>query len=241
MRSLESQTVEPHEIIIEREKGPLAKVRNKGGFKATGDIICFIDDDVVCDKRWVESIVECFESRDLCGVSGPAIIDEEHQKSRDIFRHKWIKKIYDWYFLEGKENLPGHITEAGTWTTGACSPSCYYEGPVDFLEACNMSFRSDVFKFVRGFDESYGGVGDWSEPDLCFRIKQLGGSLYFSQNVRVLHNPSRTGAYKKRGNDEYRLLNYYKFSNKWVKPCFKNSVYKSFLRTYYFLKRWRLA
>ena len=130
--------------------------------------------------------------------------------------------------------LPGHITRWGAWTTGATEESCSYEGEVEFLEACNMSFRRDVFESLGGFDESYKGIGDWSEPDLSFRIRKAGHHLWFSRDARLEHRASKSGAFKKRRSDSgNRMANYELFSSRWIKPCWGHSFYKRVLRTYY--------
>lgn len=197
----------------------------------------FIDDDTVHAHYWLESVVYNFSRHPrIAGVSGPSIIHPEFRINRDIFRFRFIKNLYDFIFLEGRSYLPGHITRAGAWTTGACDDECNYEGEVDFLEACNMAFRRDVFFEVGGFDESFKGIGDWSEPDLSFRIRRAGYKLQFSRNAKLYHRPSKSGAYKKRLGKCSRMENYLLFSRRWIKPCFQHYLYKQFLRSYYFIK-----
>ena len=170
------------------------------------------------------------------GVSGPSIITDDFRLNRDIFKYKKLKKLYDWFFLEGMEDLPGHITHSGTWTTGANNASCMYDGTVDFLEACNMAYRSDIFKQVGGFDESFKGVGDWSEPDLSFRVRKAGWRLWFNRNAKLYHKPSRTGAFSRRIKDSSnRIENYMLFASRHVRPSWRNTMYKLFLRSYYFV------
>lgn len=174
---------------------------------------------------------------EVAGVSGPSIITKEYRKNRDIFRYRIFKGLYDLLFCGGRSHLPGHITKSGAWTTGASNKDCSYEGEVNFLEACNMAFRRDVFFSVGGFDESFRGIGDWSEPDLSFRIRQAGHKLWFSRNAVLEHRPSRSGAFKKRSSDSRnRMANYELFSSRWVKPCWQHSLYKSFIGTYYAIK-----
>jgi len=238
LESLEKQTYRNFEVIQVIEEGELAKLRNEGAKRARGDVFTFIDDDVVCSPTWLEGIVEAFSNGDFIGgVSGPSIVDFFHRSNRDIFRFKLIKKIYDWVFLDGIENLPGHITRAGTWTTGACNEDCSYEGYVQYLEACNMSFTREAFEKTGGFDESFKGVGDWSEPDLAFRVTKAGYRLWFSRKAALRHNPSRSGAFRKRiGDSKNRLSNYVLFSDRHVSPSWRNSLYKAFLRSYYEVK-----
>lgn len=235
LESLHHQTYQDFEIIKVTEEGPLAKLRNEGAKRARGKYLIFIDDDVVCSPEWLEAIIKTFQtSEEIGGVSGPAVITPFFRRNRDIFRFSAFKWLYDLIFCFKQSHLPGHITKSGAWTTGACRESCDYEGPVDFLEACNSAYRADVFRLVHGFDETYLGVGDWSEPDLAFRIKEIGYNLWFTRDAKLEHRPSKSGAFKKRLSDSRnRLANYEQFAHRWVKPCWQHNLYKWFLRTYY--------
>lgn len=237
LESLEKQTYKNFEVIKVTEEGELAALRNQGAKRAKGSIFTFIDDDVVCVPTWLDGIVEAFNlDESIGGVSGPSIVDSAHRVNRDIFKHKLIKRIYDWLFLDGNK-LPGRITKAGTWTTRACDEESSYEGPVDYLEACNMSFRRASFERAGGFDERFRGVGDWSEPDLAFRIRKLGYKLWFSSRAKLYHNPSKSGVFKKRFLDsKNRLKNYLLFADRHVTPHWRNHLYKGFLNGYYLYK-----
>ena len=241
LESLWQQTYQDYEIIKVTEEGELAKLRNLGAKRARGQYLIFIDDDIYAHQGWLNAIVESFNSHaDVAGVSGPAFITREFRANRDIFRFRFFKYLYDLIFCEGRERLPGHITKAGAWTTGASLETCSYEGEVDFLEACNMAFRASAFRLAGGFDEAYKGVGDWSEPDLSFRLRRLGHKLWFSRNAKLEHRPSKSGAFKKRAADSNnRMSNYELFSRRWIKPCWQHSLYKQFMRAYYAIKNFR--
>jgi len=230
MESLWSQSNQDFEIIKVTEEGELASLRNEGARRARGKYLIFIDDDVICGERWMESILRTFSTYDVAGVSGPAIIKKHYRRNRDVFKYGWINGL----FMDGKQLLPGHITTSGAWTTGATREDCDYEGPVEFLEACNMAWNTDIFNELGGFDTSYKGIGDWSEPDLAFRVRQAGHSLWFSRDAALEHQPSKSGAFKKRRSDSgNRMANYELFSNRWIKPHWKHNLYKFILRSYY--------
>lgn len=232
--SLDNQTDKRFKIKISEEPGRLSEIRNKAARHCDTPLISFIDDDVFCTPDWFRGVASGFTNPNIAGVSGRAVITEAFRGNRDIFKYRAVKRAYDAVFLRGKAGLPGHITEAGAWTTGACNADCDYVGRVDFLEACNMTFRRDIFEKAGGFDEGYVGVGDWSEPDLCFRIRRLGYSLHFSGDATLYHEPSCDGAFKKRKADaQNRLGNYLRFAGRWVKPHWRHTLYKLFLRGYY--------
>mgnify|MGYP001571888512 CR=1 FL=1 len=226
------------EILILTEEGPLAEIRNRGLRRAKGDIVIFIDDDVVCPAYWLNGILSTFTSERVVGVSGPAVIPKENQAKRDMFKWPLLTYLYSLLFIEPElRDKPGHISQAGAWSMGAIREDCLYSGEVQFLEACNMSFRRTAIMAAKGFDEAYVGIGDWSEPDLSFRIRQAGGHLLFTPRARLYHYPSQTGAYKKRRADSpRRLANYELFANRWVSPHPRHTLYRNFLRLYYWGK-----
>ena len=233
--SIETQDYRFYEIIKVTEIGELSKLRNQGAKRASGDILVFIDDDTVVAPGWLKSISDTFRaSHAIYGVSGPAIIPKPYLNNRDLFRFKFFKRLFDLVFCDRLERLPGHISRAGAWTTGACFEDCSYVGEVMFLEACNMAFRRSIFERLGGFDEEYKGVGDWSEPDLAYRVREMGGTLWFNANARLYHLPSRQGAFKKRKKDApNRMANYNRFSKKWIKPCLRHTIFKMFMKIYY--------
>ena len=238
LESLRAQTFKSFEVLINGEEGQLAAIRNKLAKQAKGEYLAFIDDDVICSPGWLAAIVRTFEERSRCaGVSGPALITPEFRRNRDIFSFRLGKRLYDFWFCNGRSSLPGHITKSGAWTTGACEDNCSYEGPVHFLEACNMAFNARVFRELGGFDTAYKGVGDWSEPDLAFKARRRGYGLWFCRDARLEHRPSKSGAYLKRTTDSNnRLSNYELFSKRWIKPCWEHEFYKMFIRGYYVIK-----
>ena len=238
LKSLNEQTYKNFETILVTDKGELAKLRNQGAQRAKGAILAFIDDDVVLTPSWLETVVKGIASgRDVGGISGPSIIRPIYRRNRDLFRYPIIKALYDKVFLEGIGHLPGHFTRFGAWTTGACEETCSYEGEVEFLEACNMSFRRNAFEQAGGFDESFKGVGDYSEPDLSFRIRRRGYRLLFLQGARLFHNPSKAGAYGLRlGDSQNRLRNFNLFADRHIRPSIRLNCYKVFLSLYYGIK-----
>jgi GT2 family glycosyltransferase len=240
LNSIHAQSYKDYEIIIVTDKGDLPLIRNQGANKAKGEYLTFIDDDVECTESWLEEIVSSMDNLFIGGVSGPAVIRKEYRKNRDLFRFPILKWIYDMIFMEGKQKLPGHFTRWGTFTTGSSDEDCSYEGYVDYLEACNMTFRADIFNEMGGFDGIYKGVGEWEEPDLSFKIRKAGYRLWFNPRAKIYHNPSRTGVFHQRYKEsQIRLSNYYTFAERWLQRCWRLETYKWFLRRYYEIKTFK--
>lgn len=227
--SISNQSYQNFEIITVTEDGPLATIRNAGAKLAAGDILIFIDDDVVCEPRWLEAIIWAFKSREVDGVSGPSYTVGRYRKNRDVFRYQWLESLFC-------DRRPGHFSLFGAASLAATSQNCDYQGEVEYLEACNMAFSKKAFWSVNGFDEQFLGIGEWCEPDICFRIRQAGGKLWFARNARVEHRPSQSGAYKKRLRHSYRMENYELLSKRWFKQNLQHSFYKFLIRNYYRIK-----
>lgn len=223
LMSLKQQSFKNFETIIARES-PLVKARDLGWRRAKGEIVSWIDDDVIVNKNWAENLVKIFaENKDVGGVSGPTTVPENLLKNRIVFW--WYGKNNLWANLWVKlvlDNQPwavGKITKIGWWSVGSNFKPCLkLKGlqPVDYLEACNMSLRTSLVKKAGGFDLRYKGTSEWCEPDLAMRVKQLGYRLVWSNKVKVEHQVSRSGVFIKRRNWGERIENYLRFRKKWL-------------------------
>lgn len=218
--------------VFEQEGKGLTSARNTGLRYAKGDIVSFIDDDVIASPGWTREIHNTFfKSLTIGGVSGPTIIPEELLGNRDIlaFQNKiksnvlWklIGKFYTHFVLEDSPYSVGKIFKSGAFSLGSNyneSAKISSQIEVDYLEACNMSFRKDILDETGGFLPEYKGIGDWSEPDLAFRVARRGYRLVFNPKAQVNHLISQQGVYGKRGNDSFqRMKNFVHFYYKWLK------------------------
>jgi GT2 family glycosyltransferase len=223
--------------VVQQNKEGLVSARNIGLFNAKGRIVSFIDDDVVVSESWTQEIFNTFSKRlNIGGVSGPTLIPQELIDNRDIlsFQNKiernvfWkiIGKIYTYFVLENQPKAIGRIFKSGAFSLG----SNYIESTkiateVDYLEACNMSFRKDILDNIGGFSLEYKGIGDWSEPDLAFRVRKVGYRLFFNPKAIVHHRISQQGVYDQRGQDSYqRTKNFIHFYFKWIRPNTLNKL-----------------
>ena len=234
LASLKAQTEVSHEVILITKRGPLAQLRNEGLRQTHTPVVSFIDDDVVCPPGWLAGVLRAMAPPTVVGVTGPAGIPQAFWDHRDLFKYTHLRRLHDCLFVDARS--PGVISRAGTFNTLAAEEGCLYEGRVDYLEACNMSFKTETLNAVGGFDEAYGGIGDWSEPDVCYRLRVRYGNdcLWFSPTARLEHQPSCRGAYLLRDADaRQRLANYRLFSRRWVAPTLRNRLYHLFLWSYY--------
>jgi len=225
-------------IVNQRKKG-IVEGRNLGWINSSGDIVCFIDDDLVVSPAWLANIRDTFVSSDnIGGVSGPTIIPEDRRSNRDLsllleaFREpanifvKLIGKIYLGIILENRINQVGKILRSGVFTPGSNFKSCLdLTGlqEVDYLEACHMCFRRQLLEELKGFDYIYEGTGEWNEPDFAFKVRAKGYRLVFNPKAVSYHYISQGGVFKARTNSYERSKNFIFFYMRWVRP---NSLQK---------------
>lgn len=233
-------------IIFATQKGGLVAQENRGIKIANGDIVVRTDDDVIASPNWVEAIMNTFNiSNDIGGVTGPTIIPDERKNYRDLFYFQkkltqggffWrsIGKIYFNYFLEGEPFTVSKWFRSGAFSLGSNYPECLQlERPMEVThqEACNMATRKDIIEKVGGFDETFGGIGEFNEPDVSFKIRKLGYKIMFNPKAIVYHLPSREGFFKERPNSYSRILNFINFYFRHIKP----NTPDKFVRFFFYL------
>ena len=177
---LRHSTLDPHELIVvddgstdhsvavarehgaiviqtEGRRGP-AKARNLGAAKATGDILYFIDADVVVKPDTIERIVAAFEADpELDALMGSY---DDSPESGD--------------FLSQYRNLMHHFVHQNS-RREACT----------FWSGCG-AIRRELFLAHGGFDESYDRPAI-EDIELGYRLSQAGCKMVLDREVEVKH------------------------------------------------------
>jgi len=159
----------------------LSASRNLGMRATNGDIIAFVDDDVVLFPNWAEEMVEVYASGDsTIGVTGPGL-------------PRWIDESQSW--------LPEELY----WII-SCTGFTGWTGMREVRSAwgMNMSFRREAFdhcSFSEDFGHTKGGKGafkagpfDDAEFSINLRLRS-GKAIVYGPDVRVWHKvyPYRLG------------------------------------------------
>lgn len=155
----------------DREPGANAS-RNLGIVNAKGEIIGFVDDDVVLFPDWAEAMIETYQDESVIGVTGPAYPLWQDNPIA------WLPEELYWLI---------NCTNWANW-------DCLRE--VRNIWAMNASFRKEAFDVAR-FAESLGphggGIEGWKrglpeEIELSLRIvKGTGKRIVYNPMPKVWH------------------------------------------------------
>lgn len=152
--------------VVHNEGSPgLAEARNLGASAATGEILGFVDDDVVLDQGWSKAVEEAFRRYPrVAGVTGPAYPLWVGQPAQ------CFPKEFDWLIGCTRWFCSDRMVEVR---------NCW---------GMNMAFRSHQFEKAGGFSVETGyHRGKMAEDvDLSLRLRaRTGGLLVYVPQILV--------------------------------------------------------
>lgn len=157
----------PNPVVIFNDGEPgLSAARNLGIEQATGEIIAFVDDDVVLFPDWAEEMVKAHEDDSVIGVTGPAfpLWDDESMS--------WFPEEFYWIIS---------CTGWSGWNEVREMRNAW---------GMNMSFKREAFEqcglFLNEFGFHKGPIAEDNEFSLRVRI-QTGKPMIYCPTVRVRH------------------------------------------------------
>lgn len=144
--------------------------RNKGVVKAKGEIIVFIDDDVIAPPGWLEAICAPFSDPQVGAVGGKTL------PQWDAPPPDWLKQVPDDYFS---------LLDLGDTYRDMQWPETPY--------GCNMAFRRELVLTLGGFppDGVGGGWIEWQRGDgetgFAKRVYDEGYRIVYSPEAWLYH------------------------------------------------------
>ena len=128
-----------------------------------GEIILFIDDDVLVSEDWVEQMVTAFRQSRADAVVGKTALP-------DGLARAWLGPLHRWWLA---------------------APDDQADERVELIGA-NMGFRRSVLKRVPGFDPELGPgkLGFGEETLFGKQLVEAGFKLKYTPNAVVVHRPS---------------------------------------------------
>ncbi|MCU0652678.1 MAG: glycosyltransferase [Candidatus Pacebacteria bacterium] len=170
------------DYLENRQENSLTVARNLGVKATHGEIIIFLDDDVILDKDYVRGISAVYrKQRQALGVQG-YIKQERFSLKRNFFR-----RMFCHYHLENNRcrALP--------------SVSATYPARLDrvigceWLSGANHSFKRRVYgEFF--YDENLKKYSDGEDLEFSYRVfKKYPGSLFITPAAKLVHKSSPAG------------------------------------------------
>ena len=190
-------------IRNEKEKS-LTIARNIGIENATGDIILFLDSDVILDKEYIKEILKVYKEKpEVMGVQGLIQNVKIGKKVRYIFNRL--------FYLGFDEKNRCRVL-----------PSLYSTYPYsldriincEWLSGSNQSYRREVLEEFK-FDENLKKYSYSEDVDISYGIfKKYPYSLFMTPHAKLMHKTSQEARLPKKElvymSEVYKLYLFYK-------------------------------
>jgi GT2 family glycosyltransferase len=164
----------------------LPRAGNVGITTARGQIVIFVDDDVVPSDNFVAKHVAAYTDFSVGGVMGRIRQHtfpewEPDPGPRDTGFNSFWHKHFNWRKRQ----------------------------PVAMVRGCNMSFRRDVLFEVGGCDEQFVAEGMRWDTDLGYCVRNAGYTIMYDPDAWLEHLYVPSGGARTRGLDLKRTEKYY--------------------------------
>lgn len=148
--------------------GHMTASRNEALHHATGDVICFLDDDVRVRPEWLNQVLNAFAWGQRVGaVAGRTLNGQPGEET------------------EGVDRIGRLLPDGGLTGNFAADPGTLIE--VDHGIGANMSFRRSVLALLGGFRDDFPGTALREDTDIYLRVRALGYRSVFAPDAVVEH------------------------------------------------------
>ncbi|AEK73262.1 putative protein Glycosyltransferase, family 2 [Thermococcus sp. 4557] len=167
----------------------LPHARNVGAKVARGDVILFLDDDVVLDENYVENLIRTYEEHpNTMGVQG--FITNRVSENNPLARFGLLKFIW-WLLQRGYYEVDEHRQLVSLFEVLPYRLTRTINR--ESFSGTNMSFRREVFRHLE-FDERLRKYAVGEDKDFSYRLHRLfPGSLYQTPKARLVHLEAPAG------------------------------------------------
>lgn len=156
-------------LAIQYPTGDSSRKKNEGAAATSGELVAFLDDDVVVARDWPKQIREPFSDPKVGLACGPSLVPDDLPR--------WAR----WAGLALSSPAAGYVAER--YRENRDEP---YPVDWDRIIGCNAVYRRTAFEEMGGFPlEFYPG----EEMIAAFRTERLGWGLRFLPAARVWHYP----------------------------------------------------
>ena len=188
------------EVHYHKKKNPgLYLSRLKSIELAKGDIILFLDDDVVLESDYINNALEVYEKHPcIAGVGGVDIILPRYSIFRTIYTSLFLYRSYN----IGKLSITGLNSSMNQWI----NQKTIFK--TEYFNGCNMSFKKGAIKNLPAveFFNNYS-LGE----DLFISLyANKNGKLLVNPNMKVKHFQTSISRDKLENISKMKVINHYK-------------------------------
>jgi GT2 family glycosyltransferase len=165
---------DPRLRFFPQENRGVAAARNLGVRQARGDLIVFIDDDILVPPSFLREHVAMHRRFNNALVNGRWDFEPALQAALEATAFGRFRLEVEEWVKEGLAKRP--------LGDGLLEP----EG----VTACNLSLRREAFDRIGGFSEDFPFAGA-EDQDFSFRARRVGLQFVYNPDLRVWHNDHR--------------------------------------------------
>ncbi|WP_144113624.1 glycosyltransferase family 2 protein [Paraburkholderia sp. BCC1886] len=174
LRTHDMHSADSRRRLVLVERPGVVAAYNRGIDSATGDVLCFTDDDAAPHTDWIARIARAFESdASLGGIGGRDIV---HERNGILQGQKLRVGLVRWYGRTIGNHHIGHGSAR----------------EVQVLKGVNMAWRRAAIGTLR-FDARLRGTGAQVHCEMAFSldVQRRGWTLIYDPSLLVEHFPAQ--------------------------------------------------
>lgn len=193
LNMLPSSSIIPMRILSMPNNGGYAAACNYGAQNANGDLLIFMDCDILVSANWLDPLLYAYSTIPDCGAVSTTILN---LNKREVVH--WGLGMIEGFevikpFRDGK--LPSSL-QHGIYEFNMASSGC-------------ILIPHKVFQLLGGFDEQF--YNGFCDLDLTYRITQNSYKCVYCSDAIVYHRGKISGSTRLAAEDDTRAL----FIKKW--------------------------
>jgi O-antigen biosynthesis protein len=172
---------------------------NAAAAEARGRYLCLLNNDIVVQAGWLDTLVETIESAPDIGAVGPMFLAADGS----ILESGAIVHV------DGSARQLGH-------GRAPSDPRYAYVNDVDYVSGACLLLATELFRELGGFDEQYVPAY-YEDTDLCLKLADRGLRVVVNPAAKMTHFEGGShGSSATSGLKRYQEINRDKFARRWA-------------------------